>query len=127
MTDTAAPTVRIDGYHGHIYYHAGTRAVAEQLRDTIAARFGVEVRGLSDVPVGPHPVPQFRFTFATGQFAAIVPWLMLNRRDLDVLLHPLTDNSHADHSRYAIWLGTPVALKLDTLRRGYRAEQYPAS
>jgi DOPA 4,5-dioxygenase len=127
MIDTAAPTVRIDGYHGHIYYSDGTRAVAQQLRETIAAGFGVEVRGLSDDPVGPHPAPQFRFTFAAAQFATIVPWLMFNRRGLDVLVHPLTDDSHADHSRYVIWLGTPVALKLDTLRGGYRAEQYPAS
>jgi DOPA 4,5-dioxygenase len=50
---------------------------------------------------------------------------MLNRQGLDVLVHPLTDSSYDDHSRYAIWLGSPVALKLDTLRPGYRTEQYP--
>ena len=35
---------------------------------------------------------------------------MLNREGLDVLVHPLTDNSYDDHSRYAVWLGAPVAL-----------------
>ena len=49
---------------------------------------------------------------------------MFNRQGLDVLVHPLPDNSYTDHSRYAVWLGAPVALRLDTLR-GYRAEQYP--
>ena len=69
-------------------------------------------------------MPQFRFTFAAERFDTIVPWLMFNRQGLDVLVHPLTDNSYTDHSRYAVWLGAPVALRLDTLR-GYRAEQYP--
>jgi hypothetical protein len=28
-------------------------------------------------------------------------------------------------ARYSVWLGSPVALKLDTMRRSDRAEQYP--
>ncbi|HXA25435.1 MAG TPA: DOPA 4,5-dioxygenase family protein [Acetobacteraceae bacterium] len=125
MTDPTADPVKIDGYHAHVYYDADTRPLAEQLRETIAAAHGVEVRALSDDPIGPHPVPQFRFTFTMAQFDRIVPWLMFNRRGLDVLVHPLTDNSYNDHSRYAVWLGAPVALKLGTLRRTYSAEQYP--
>jgi aromatic ring-cleaving dioxygenase len=125
MTDPTADPVKIDGYHAHVYYDAETRPLAEQLRETIAAAHGVEVRALSDDPIGPHPVPQFRFTFTTAQFDRIVTWLMFNRQGLDVLVHPLTDNSYDDHSHYAVWLGAPVALKLGTLRRNYSAEQYP--
>ena len=51
---------------------------------------------------------------------------MLNRQGLDVLVHPLTHNSYDDHSRYAVWLGSPVTLRLNPTSRGYRAEQYPA-
>ena len=65
------------------------RAVA----DRITATLGVDARALSDEPIGPHPVPQFRFTFTTAQFDTIVPWLMFNRQGLDVLVHPLTDSS----------------------------------
>ena len=122
----AAELVKIDGYHAHIYYDAETRARASQLRETIAATLGVEVRELSDAPRGPHPVPQFRFSFTTAQFEKVVPWLMLNRQGLDVLVHPLTHNSYDDHSRYAVWLGSPVMLRLNPTSRGYRAEQYPA-
>jgi DOPA 4,5-dioxygenase len=113
-----------DGYHGHVYYQPQTRALAERLRGAIGETFGVDVRPLSDEPLGPHPVPQFRFAFGTAQFDKIVPWLMFNREGLDVLVHPLTDSSYDDHTSYAIWLGTPVRLRLDTLR-GYRPEQYP--
>jgi DOPA 4,5-dioxygenase len=125
ITEPKSGTVTIDGYHGHVYYAPETRTLAEQVRETLTATFGVEARQLSDAPIGPHLVPQFRFTFTTAQFDKVVPWLMLNRQGLDVLVHPLTDSSYDDHSRYAIWLGSPVALKLDTLRPGYRAEQYP--
>ena len=125
MTDPDPQPIKIDGYHVHVYYDTETRLRAQQLRDTISATLGVEVRELSDEPRGPHPVPQFRFTFTTAQFEKVVPWLMLNRDNLDVLVHPLTDNSYDDHSRYAVWLGTPVELRLNTMRRGYRAEQYP--
>jgi DOPA 4,5-dioxygenase len=125
MSDATTEPVKIDGYHAHVYYDAETRPRAERLRETIAATLGVDVRELSDEPRGPHPVPQFRFTFTPAQFENVVPWLMLNRQGLGVLVHPLTDNSYDDHSRYAVWLGAPVALKLNTMRGAYRAEQYP--
>jgi aromatic ring-cleaving dioxygenase len=126
MTDPATAPIKIDSYHAHVYYDSETRSRAQQLRETIAVTLGVEVRELSDEPRGPHPVSQFRFTFTAAQFETVVPWLMLNREGLDVLVHPLTDNSYDDHSRYAVWLGAPVALRLNTMRRSYRAQQYPA-
>jgi aromatic ring-cleaving dioxygenase len=52
---------------------------------------------------------------------------MLNREGLGVLVHPLTDKSYEDHSRYAVGRGAPVAPELNTMRRSYRAEQYPTS
>jgi DOPA 4,5-dioxygenase len=117
----------IRGYHAHVYYDAASRPRAAALRERVAAALAVECRDLADAPRGPHPVPQFRFSFTAGQFAEIVPWLMLNRQGLDVLVHPLTDNSRADHSDYAIWLGEPKALKLGGMRGEYRPEQYPAA
>jgi aromatic ring-cleaving dioxygenase len=126
MTDAAAAPIKIDGYHAHVYYDTETRPRAVRLRDTITAALGVEVRELSDEPRGPHPVPQFRFSFTTAQFERVVPWLMLNRQNLDVLVHPLTANSYDDHSRFAIWLGKPLALRLNPASRSYRAGQYPA-
>jgi aromatic ring-cleaving dioxygenase len=128
MTMSAAPArPTIDGYHAHVYYDAASRPRAAALRDRAAAALGVECRDLSDAPRGPHPVPQFRFTFTAAQFADIVPWLMLNRGGLDVLVHPLTANSYGDHSAYAIWLGEPKALRLSGMRGQYRPEQYPTA
>jgi aromatic ring-cleaving dioxygenase len=116
------------GYHAHVYFDAATRPVAERLRETIAGRFTVELGGFSDAPRGPHPISQFNVIFKTGEFQHIVPWLMFNREGLDVLVHPLTDDMVDDHSVYALWLGTPVRLKLDHMqRRGYGADLLPTA
>jgi aromatic ring-cleaving dioxygenase len=105
------------GYHAHIYYNAETKAKAAALRETLLGKFKVEAGGgMSDEPRGPHPVSQFNVIFETPEFESVVPWLMLNRDGLDVLVHPLTDSSYADHTAYAMWLGAPVPLKTEILR-----------
>ena len=107
------------GYHAHIYYDPSTKPAAEKLRGVLAEKFAVEVGGLSDEPRGPHPISQFVAIFKTPEFQNVVPWLMLNREGLDVLVHPLTESSYDDHSKNALWLGTPVPMRLDILRPGY--------
>ncbi|MGC2202395.1 MAG: DOPA 4,5-dioxygenase family protein [Stellaceae bacterium] len=125
MTETSADPVQVKGYHAHVYYDAATRNVAERLRETLGGKFSVEYGRFSDEPIGPHPVSQFNVIFKTAEFQTVVPWLMLNREGLNVLVHPLTHSSYDDHSKNALWLGTPVALKLDVLRPTYRPELLP--
>jgi aromatic ring-cleaving dioxygenase len=106
----------IKGYHAHVYYDAGTKEKATQLRAAILGKFKVEPGGFSDAPQGPHPVSQFNIIFETPEFETVVPWLMLNRDGLDILVHPLTDSSYNDHTALAMWLGSPVALNTGMLR-----------
>jgi aromatic ring-cleaving dioxygenase len=107
----------LKGYHAHVYYDAATKSTAERLRNTIVARFAVKPGAFSDEPRGPHPVSQFNIIFEAPEFQNLVPWLMLNREGLNVLVHPLTESNYDDHSTYALWLGTPVPLRLDRLSR----------
>ena len=107
--------VALKGYHAHVYFDAATKPIAERLRDTIVARFAVRAGAFCDEPRGPHPIPQFNIIFEAPEFQNIVPWLMLNREGLDVLVHPLTESNYDDHSTYAAWLGSPVALRLERL------------
>ncbi|MFI4948901.1 MAG: DOPA 4,5-dioxygenase family protein [Alphaproteobacteria bacterium] len=104
------------GYHAHVYYDAETKAKAAKLSATLSAKFKVEGGALSDEPRGPHPVSQFNVIFETPEFQTVVPWLMLNRDGLDILVHPLTDSSYNDHTAYAMWLGNPVALRTEILQ-----------
>jgi aromatic ring-cleaving dioxygenase len=115
----------LKGYHAHVYYNTETKPVAQRLRAMLASKFAIEPRDLSDEPRGPHPISQFAVVFKTEEFENVVPWLMLNREGLDVLVHPLTESSYDDHSKNALWLGTPVPMRLDVLRPTYRPEQFP--
>jgi aromatic ring-cleaving dioxygenase len=119
MTEKTAESVANLGYHAHIYYDpAKTRGVAELVCAGITEKFRIEVDGFRDEPRGPHPISNVLLVFKPDQFAHLVPWLMLNRDGLDVLVHPLTLDAVEDHSSFAIWLGNPVPLKLHTLPHG---------
>jgi len=109
---------RIADYHAHVYYDAGSRAAAAQLRQALEQRFEVIMGRWRDAPVGPHPQPMYQVKFNPGQFARIVPWLMLNRGGLTILIHPNTGNAFQDHAEHALWLGEKLNLRLDVLRQG---------
>jgi DOPA 4,5-dioxygenase len=108
----------IDGYHAHIYYDpATTKPIAAEIRAEIEKRFDMVMGRWHDEQVGPHPVSMYQVAFKNAEFAKIVPWLMLNRRGLSVLVHPNTGDGYEDHKTHALWLGTPIALNLDFLKR----------
>ena len=119
MAEDFVDPARIDGWHAHVYYDAETdsRVRAERLRRGIGERFRARLGSWHDEPVGPHPVAMYQVAFAVEEFPAIVPWLALNRDGLNVLVHPTTDDAVADHTRFAMWLGAPLPLRLEPLRR----------
>ena len=128
MTDTSTRMPTVHGYHAHVYYNQDTFATAQKLHEALGKNFPVELGAFRDDPVGPHPISQFAAIFKNDAFQNVVPWLMLNRSGLDILIHPLTDDMVDDHSVYALWLGSPIALKLDTMkRRGYGEALLPAA
>ena len=117
----------VHGYHAHVYYSDETLGTAQKLRTALEEAFPVEIGRFSGAQVGPHPVPQFQVIFKNDAFDTVVPWLMLNREGLDILVHPLTDDMVDDHTVYAMWLGSPIELKIHTLqRRGYSAALLPS-
>ena len=119
MADEFAGLEVINGYHAHIYYEpATTREAAARVRDGLGAAFPQATLGnWHDEAVGPHTVAMYQVAFDVADFATLVPWLMLNRAGLDVLVHPLAGNALDDHTVYAIWLGEKLPLRLDVLRR----------
>ena len=119
MSDAAERRVENLGYHAHIYYDPQkTRGVAERVCAAVEGKFRVEIDGFRDGPVGPHPIANVLVVFKPEEFEHVVPFLMLHREGLDVLVHPLTEDAVEDHSSFAIWLGNPVPLRLHTLPRG---------
>jgi DOPA 4,5-dioxygenase len=113
----ADPGQHVRSYHAHIYYEPETRAVAERLREAIGNGFTVELGRWHDEPVGPHPISMYQVAFPVAEFPKLVPWLMLNRGGLNILVHPQTGDAYDDHAIHALWLGTPLPLRLAGLRR----------
>ncbi len=117
----------IHSYHAHVYYDpARTRDAAAALRSRIAERFAVQLGRWRDVPVGPHSAAMYQVAFGTALFASFVPWLMLNRGGLDVLVHPNTLAPRDDHLLHALWLGDKLALDPDVLPLRIDASQESA-
>lgn len=110
-------TKRVSSYHAHIYYDPATsRNVALRLREGIAERFSVRLGRWHDVPVGPHPEPMYQVAFLPALFPTLVPWLMLKRAGLTVLVHPNTGAPRDDHLVHALWLGSVLPLNGEVLK-----------
>jgi len=108
----------IRDYHAHIYYDPKTtRQRAERLRERVAAAFPEAKLGRwHDELVGPHLQSMYQIAFPRPLIGSLLPWLMLNRDGLTILLHPGTGNDYADHSDHAVWLGAKLPLRLEVLK-----------
>ena len=115
MPNAIDPAI-ISCYHAHIYYDDASRETAAQLREAIEREFKVEMGRWRDGAVSPHPQSMYQVKFNPEEFAKIVPWLMLNRDGLNILVHPETTDAYTDHAVNALWLGEKLALRLDVLR-----------
>lgn len=109
-------TTSVTSFHAHVYYDAASRAIADQVRVGLAAQFEVVLGRWHDRPIGPHPQAMYQVAFAVEQFGAVVPWLMLHRSNLDILVHPSTGDDVADHTDHALWLGNKLELNIEALR-----------
>jgi len=110
---------RIKDYHAHVYYDpAQSRGHAERLRERIGAEFPQAKLGRwHDELVGPHPQAMYQIAFPGEMLAAFVPWLMLNRDGLTVLLHPETGDDLTDHTAHAAWFGAILPLRLEAFEK----------
>ena len=114
MNQTHAP------YHAHIYYDADSRPLAETAQHVLRERMVsgelaqlLFVGSLRDGQAGPHPQSQFEIHFTADALPVVREFLRAS--GLRALVHPLTDDDLADHTRLAEWIGAPLELDLDTL------------
>ncbi len=114
MSEANAP------FHAHVYYTQSTREAALGLRRILESLRAPDrdsqplfIGSLRDFAVGPHPQPQFEVHFTEGFLPIILP--ALEASGLTVLVHPLTDDDLADHTRLAHWVGTPIPLDHEVL------------
>ncbi len=111
----------IVSYHAHVYYDATSKPVAARLREAASALFRVQMGRWHDALVGPHARSMYQIAFDIAVFPTLVPWLMLNREGLAVLVHPNTDSPHDDHLIHALWLGEILPVDASKLPLSLRA------
>ncbi|MFL5283127.1 MAG: DOPA 4,5-dioxygenase family protein [Rhodopila sp.] len=108
-------TARITDYHMHVYYDADSRDRAALLREWVESRFPVRMGRWRDEPVGPHVRAMYQIAFAPDVFPAVVPFVMMNRMGLTVLLHPESGRPREDHTANAVWMGEVLPVKAEVL------------
>jgi len=118
-TDSHTDIGVIGHYHAHIYYDpASSRDRAQRLRERVAAAFPEATLGRwHDELVGPHLQSMYQIAFPCALLASFLPWLMLNRDGLTILLHPGTGDAYADHTAHAVWFGAVLPLRVEVLRK----------
>lgn len=105
-----------NAYHAHLYWRdAEGRAIADRLCEVLVTRLGAVLGTRREMAGGPHPAAELHVGFPLVRFGELVPWLMVNRSGLSVLVHPMTGNARADHTAHALWLGQPLPINLDAL------------
>lgn len=109
------PALVSPAYHIHFYCTDEQIPLAQKVREALVnSDCGIEGAGpVRNRPIGPHPLPMFEAWFPNSALDKVLRWAMQNRRGLSVMLHPLSGSDLADHRDHAMWLGSPLPLRLD--------------
>ena len=85
-------------------------------------------------PVGPWPTPMWQLVIRPNKtfekfeekIGKVILWLMLNRDQFSVMIHPNTSKNKIDefefggdlldHTQYVLWLGKQHSLKIDIFK-----------
>ncbi|HUD59815.1 MAG TPA: DOPA 4,5-dioxygenase family protein [Acetobacteraceae bacterium] len=116
MQDAPKEIAAIKDYHAHVYYDTDSKDRAALLRKWVEERFTMRMGSWHDEPVGPHVQAMYQIAFAPEVFPTLVPFLMMNRMGLTVLVHPQSGRPRDDHTLNAVWLGEVLAVKTEVLR-----------
>ena len=115
MATSPVDPARITDYHMHVYYDPDSRNRAALLREWVEERFTVRMGRWHDAPVGPHVQAMYQIQFEPELFPTLVPFVMMNRMELTVLLHPQSGRPRDDHTINATWMGAVLPVKTDVL------------
>ena len=127
--------VIVDGYDVHVVFCSAREPEAavffNEFMDFVKDQCIVHDRAvIFTEPVGPWPGPMWQVLLRnTASFADLerdlgkcLAWLMINRGDFSVMVHPNTERhgpfggAYRDHTDYSLWLGRPLELRLDIFK-----------
>ena len=100
----------IKNYHFHLYYNDSNIGYAKKLGELIAENFSARIGHFHTANVGPHPMWSCQILVDSNNFYQVYSYLVLNREDVSVFIHPDTNEDLIDHTKYISWLGKPISL-----------------
>lgn len=106
-------------WDAHIYFTIEQLDIIKALHAKLIAAFAHPEIFVGDVipkPIGPHTLPMLEVNFSKARYLTVVQWLEKERGPLNILVHPQSGDDYTDHTQNAIWLGEPVALKLELFK-----------
>ncbi len=106
-------------FDAHIYFSFAQLEFVKSLHEKIGAAFNHSEIFVGDIipePIGPHTLPMLEVNFSRAQYEKFVTWLQHERGSLNVLVHPQSGDDYDDHTNGAVWLGTPVDIKLEVFK-----------
>jgi len=128
----------IKEWHFHIYFHTEIpreHKAALELRDAVlrlrrdGAFVAVPLLRVDAKPFGPHPIGSYEIWVPSESFVSVYSYLVLNRGELSVLVHPLTREVLKDHEARLAWIGPSYPLFVNKLSSFEKEEvplQYPS-
>jgi DOPA 4,5-dioxygenase len=105
--------IEIVSFHAPMCFDTAVRDTAERVREGLA-RFEVQLGRWHDKPIAP-PLSDV-LAFLPSQFGQVVPWLMLHREELNILVHSETRDDVPDYTLHSLCLGEKLELNVEVLR-----------
>ena len=103
--------------HAHLFFDASEHEAASRIRERIMSRLPpmVFTGPLLLRAAGPLPLPMFQLEYGEAVAREVRDVMEACREGRSVLIHPLLEDELAAHTTHAVWLGQPLALRLDKL------------
>jgi DOPA 4,5-dioxygenase len=77
--------------------------------------YAIPLKTVNYQPMGPHLIGSYEIWVPYESYADFYPWMVLNRGNLSILVHPLTRLEVKDHTDRAVWMGDKLPLDTSVL------------
>jgi aromatic ring-cleaving dioxygenase len=73
---------------------------------------------------GPFPSGEWSIFVPLGYYSLVVPWMIQNRGEFSLLVHPNSGYEYEDHSIWAMWSGAAWPLDLTIFEQGTQTNEF---
>ncbi len=109
--------MQFDQYHFHIYFNRNQLSTLKTVLEKLEGLDNIQIGRIRETPIGPHPTGSCQISVKGGNVEKMLAWFLVERRGLDIFIHPLSGDEIKDHTDYTVWIGQPHQLNLNFFYR----------